>query len=95
MFKKPAFNNKKLQLQLVNGFVHEHDLVCCCNNPGYHVLQITATQIGQELSPKQKQQIIKCLGETTTGDAEDGAEDLDLGDLDALFADDGEENPTG
>lgn len=95
MFKAPTRNNKKLQLQLVNGFIHMHDLTCDCDNPGYHVLQITCNQIGKDLKPTEKQQLIKCLGETTTGDAAAGEEDLDLGNLDALFADDGDEETTG
>lgn len=72
-----------------------HDLICDCDEPGFHSLHIATKQIGSELTKLQKQQLIKCLGETTTGDAAAGEEDHDFGDLDALFAEDGEEKPTG
>lgn len=92
MFKTPTINKKQLQLQLINTWVQTHDLTCDCNNPGFHVLHIAAEQIGPELNKKDKQQIIKCLGETTGKDAAaDPGDNLDFGDLDALFAEDGDE----
>lgn len=95
MFKTPSRNIKKLQLDVVNGFIHIHDIACSCNEPGYHTLQIAINQIGKDLTKQQRNQLIKCLGENTTGDAADGDADLQFGDLDALFAEGGEEDPTG
>lgn len=94
MFKPPTTNNKKIQLQLINSWIHCHDLTCSCDNPGFHILQIAAQQIGPELKKQEKEQIIKCLGQTSTEDAAGGQDsDIDLGDLDALFAEDGDEGP--
>lgn len=91
MFKNPTLSTKKLQLQLINTWIQTHDLTCDCNNPGFHVLQIAAKQIGPELKPQDKQQIIKCLGETSTTDAAaDTDPDIALEDLEALFAEDGD-----
>lgn len=77
--------------QLINTFVGNHDLVCLCKNPAYHSLYILAEQLGKELNPQDKQQIIKCLGETTT-DAE-GDIGIDTADLEKLFGE--EDDLTG
>lgn len=93
MFKTPPRNNKSLQLQLVNSFISSHDIACDCQNPGFHTLLIAATKIGKELNKKEKDQIIQCLGDTTTTPEEE--DEPDLGDLDALFAEDGGEDAEG
>lgn len=93
MFRTPPRNNKALQLQLINSFISSHDIACSCSNPGFHTLLITATKIGKELTKEEKNQIIQCLGDTTTTPEEE--EEPDLGDLDALFAENGGEDDEG
>lgn len=89
MFSTPQFSQRKLELQLVNNFIGAHDLVCSCNNPGFHSLLILGKQIGPELNQQDKQQIKQCLGSDDTATADTA--DLDFGDLEKLFAEDTED----
>lgn len=77
--------SKKTQIQLVNSFVGNHDLCCDCSKPALHCLQTICNQLKDELTTTEKQEIIKCLGTTTT-DADPG--DVDGEDLERLFAED-------
>lgn len=88
MYKPKTYNEKKLQLELTNAFVHCHDLCCDCEEPTVHSTKILINQLKKELTPKQLQEIKQCLTTTdTTGDPiEDGV--IDGEDLDALFAED-------
>ncbi len=79
--------------QLINSFIGNHDLVCDCYNPAVHCLNILLEQLAPELQERDKQQIKQCLGETTTAtDADIG---IDTADLEKLFGEDDEEEPTG
>lgn len=94
MFLSPNASTKAKQRLLVNGFVSQHDLLCCCNRPAFHCFNILAEQLSKELSPKEKQQIISCLG--TTEDTTAGTtEDHGIDDLEKLFAEGTTEDADG
>lgn len=89
------YNKKQNQLQFINCTIGIHDLNCTCNNPGFHVLKILATQIGKELNNTDKNTIKQCLGDTTDQPTTAAGED-DLGeDLERLFAEDTLEESDG
>lgn len=86
---EPFFNTRKNQLKFINLCISAHDFGCDCDKPGFHTLKILTQQIYKELEEKDKQEIKKCLGETTTADGDGDALDaLDDVDLDALFGED-------
>lgn len=95
MFLTPNLTTKAKQLQLVNGFVQQHDYLCCCKNPTFHCLQILTTQLAPELKESEKQQIQKCLTTTKETTTAAGEEDLGVEDLEKLFATDLTEDDTG
>lgn len=96
MFQAPYMTNKGKQTQLINSFVHSHDLLCSCIKPTFHCLQILAQQLAPELKPEEKQQIIQCLSTaTTTTDAAGEDQDDFIGDLEKLFEDDITEEDAG
>lgn len=73
--KKPVYEKRALELQLINSTIQIHDLTCGCEEPLKHLDHL----------------IKKCLTTTedhgtTTGTAEE--EHFDAGDLDRLFAED-------
>lgn len=86
MFLTPRRSTKENQLQLTNSFVTSHDLTCSCQKPAFHCFLLLAKQLGPELSPQEKTQILQCLGETTTGTDVTEREDHGLEDLEELFA---------
>lgn len=88
------FNNKKQQLQYINLCIGAHDLVCDCQEPGFHSLKLLANQIGRELQPEQKKEIQKCLG-ITTGEDHTDIDNIDIGDLEKLFEEDITEDDSG
>lgn len=95
MFKTPPFGLKQKQLQLINLCVGGHDLLCCCSNPLFHTGKIILQQLSKEISEQDKNQLIQCLGDTTTAEEEDPT-GIDGKDLELLFADDaGEDADTG
>lgn len=95
MFHNPNYSTKQKERALINGFVHNHDLICICKNPAYHCLLTLSKQLGPELNQQEKQQIQQCLGTTTTDNADGVAEDHGLEDLEKLFAEDPTEEDTG
>lgn len=95
-FQTPGYNKNELRLQLVNGFVHMHDLICKCSRPLEHCLiSIIEQEEHLRFNKQEKEKIQKCLG--TTEDPTAGAADdfIDAGDLDTLFAEDFGEEDTG
>ena len=84
-YLKPClYKGKAVEQQWINGIYTSHDLFCGCNDPIQHLAAI--------LKPKQL-----CLPSTTedAGTQTHGEEkdyDLEEGDLDALFANDFEED---
>lgn len=92
----PGYNKNELRLQLVNGFVHMHDLVCHCNRRLEHCIIIILEQEEHlRFTKEEKEKLKKCLG--TTEDHTGGAADdfINEGDLDTLFAEDFTEEDTG
>ncbi len=87
MLKTPP--QHALEKQLINTFVGNHDLICMCDNPAYHSLQILIKQLKPELKQEEIKQLQLCLGEETTTTAAN-AEDtgIDIGDLEKLFGED-------
>lgn len=80
-----SLNKKEKKLQFVNAIVGIHDFNCNCKNPAFHSAKILLEQLAPELTPQDKINLQKCLGEDTAG--EDGPID-DFGDLEDIFADD-------
>lgn len=95
MFHTPNLTTKGKEKQLVNAFVSCHDLSCNCNEPAFHSLLVLTKTLAPELSEKNKQQLIACLGSTTTAATATEEEDLGIEDLEKLFAEDGTEEETG
>lgn len=97
MFKTPNFSTKEKELQLINGFVQQHDLLCICPKPAVHCLHILTKKLLPELTDQDKNQLIQCLGTTATATEEDHGKDADIGleDLERLFEEDTTENDTG
>lgn len=91
MFLSPRLTTKAKEKALINNFVGNHDLICMCNEPAFHCLKILINQLQPELSTENKNQLIKCLGSTTTEEGNGEKEDHGLEDLEKLFA----EDPTG
>ncbi len=89
MLKSPTTRQQKLQF--VNCIVGCHDLMCKCNEPAFHSLRILLDQLKPELSPKNIEQLQKCLGDVpgTAGEGEDGG--FGPGDLEKLFSVDEDE----
>ncbi len=85
MFSIPNYSTKQKELQIINGTVMLHDCHCTCNNPAFHSLYILTKQLSKELSPADKQQLIKCLGEDHGDTAHGDTEDIALEDLEKLF----------
>lgn len=95
-FQTPGYNKNELRLQLVNGFVHFHDMICKCPTPLEHcVASIFEQENHLRFNKETKTLIQKCLG--TTEDHTGGAADdyIEQGDLDTLFAEDFGEDDTG
>lgn len=86
-FVPPNYTKKQLNLQMVNGYVHIHDLHCHCKTPLNHIIQ----QIYQ-----QEPTIKKCQGTSTEEDGNlDTGADVDHfgpGELERLFAEDDDGN---
>lgn len=95
MFHTPNLSTKGKEKQLINAFVGSHDLLCNCNEPAFHCLQILTKNLAPELSKNNKDQLIQCLGTTTTAATAGGEEDLGIEDLEKLFAEDGTDDDTG
>lgn len=86
---------RKDQLKFANVIVGCHDFICNCNEPAVHSVKELIKLIKPELTTKQQEEIQQCLG-TTAEDttAAGGIDDIDIGDLEKLFADD-DETTTG
>lgn len=85
MFLQPSYSTKQKENYLINACIHNHDLLCECKDPTYHLMQIFTKNIGKHLPEKQKYQLRQCLGDPTA----DTEEDTAFGeDLETIFADD-------
>lgn len=95
MFKPTTYNEKRLQLELTNILTSCHSLSCDCDQPTLHASKLILQQLSPELNKEQKNQLKKCLGDSTEDHGPDTAVD-DFGeDLETLFADDFTEENTG
>ncbi len=110
LWKPPVYGVQGREIQWLNNTVQAHEIFCGCNNAALHFIQVLAkksTHFGLEAADLTK--IQQCLFGTatketqtdSTGETEDentGPEgNLDFGDLEKLFEDDGtfEEPTTG
>ena len=84
-FVDPKYTPRQLQLQMVNAYVHIHDLHCNCKSPLKHIIK----QI------EDQEPSLKCRDTTTEKDGdhagEGGIDDFGPGELERLFAEDVEE----
>lgn len=88
------FTTKQQKLQLCNVLCGIHDLNCNCYNPLYHSAKIILDQLNKELKKEERHQLKLCLTEeTTTKDEEDVG--FTTGDLEALFAENGDDTEDG
>lgn len=86
---QPAlYSGKSLEQQWINHFYSSHDLICGCKNPVLHFLTIINKK-GNAPKPEEDIKNILCLitGDPTTKEEE---EPFGPGELDILFADDGD-----
>lgn len=82
-FISPNYTKKQLNLQMVNAYVHIHDLHCHCKTPLNHIIQQIYSQ----------EPTIKPCQDTTIAAAGDHDGDADIdhfapGELERLFAED-------
>lgn len=79
-FVDPKYTPKQLQLQMVNAYVHIHDLRCNCKSPLKHIIQQIENQ----------EPSIKIWRDSTvaTGprDGEDVIDQFGPGELESIFA---------
>ena len=97
MFQQPNYSTKQKENVIINGFIHQHDCFCTCNEPAFHCASILLKKLGPELSTQNKKQLQQCLGTTTDTTAAEGGDvdNLDFGDLDKLFEEDVTEDNDG
>lgn len=101
----PIYNVNGRATQWINGIVTSHDIFCGCDKPFYHLFYLLNKKGGfNQLSIQEENQIKKCLGLTTaetqdagtsTADAPGIDENLDFGDLEKLFEEDGTSENAG
>lgn len=98
-FKPTCYNNKAKQQHWINNIHLTHDLICFCDSPTKHLLlAISEKQEKIIVTKEEKASILKCL--TTTEEENiittDGDQNIDEIGLDALFAEDfDEQDATG
>lgn len=82
-----------MELHLTNSTIQIHDLGCGCRDPLRHMLHLLLNNKIESTIKEETKQQIKCLLEQDSGDGETtavdtphgGVDDLEPGDLDALF----------
>lgn len=91
MYKPTTYNEKRINLLLINSLHHNHDLCCECEEGLFHTTKLLLKQLQKELPENKIQELQKCLtGEENTTNEEE----VTFGDdLENIFADDiGEED---
>lgn len=90
MFKneRPKLSPRQKNLQIVNAYVSIHDLNCHCDKPLHHILQQIYDQ--EPTLQKEKCPSIDVAGTDPTG--KETIDDFGPGELEALFAEGGEED---
>lgn len=86
--KDPLYHGRAMELQLMNATINCHDLCCGCLTPVLHLKEIINT-FSYSPCPRTTGAGDDHHGDKETTDALEGLED---GELDRLFADDGEDN---
>lgn len=89
----PVRTFKQIQNDWKNLLVHIHDNLCKCDKPLEHTID-TCTSIPEELrlNKSTKQKLEKCLTSTEDDGPADVLDGFGDGELDALFAQDTEED---
>lgn len=82
-FVPPNYTKRQLNLQMVNGYVSIHDLICHCKKPLQHIIK----QI-EDQEPTIKKWHATTTEETGDQDGEKDTEPFGEGELEALFAED-------
>ncbi len=93
-FCPTKYSGKALQTQLLNSIVGNHDLICGCDEPTTHLAALIFEHARPtKFTEQQKKTIQKCLGDDPTTTAMAAADDggFSEGDLEDLFAEDGDE----
>lgn len=96
LWQPPNYGPTGIENQLYNTIFQSHDIGCGCKDPILHLLQIISKNNKKKPSIKQLKEIKWLL----TGEEEDrttadtGDDVIEPGDLDILFALDGEEKDT-
>lgn len=99
----PIYNIRGRTTQWMNSIVSTHETFCGCDKPFYHLIYELQKNNGfHQITTEEEKLIKKCLGipGITTADAStdtnekenQDVDDLDVGDLERLFAEDGEED---
>lgn len=83
-YKPPNTSQKAQEKNFLNLIFSSHDFFCYCDEPADHILHL--------IQPLTKNQ--PCHGDTHTT-KEDGDPDIDVGDLERLFAEDVDDPTTG
>lgn len=86
--KSPTYNGRAMELQLMNTIIGNHDLCCGCMTPALHIKEIINT-FSYTPCPRTTGDKEDHHGDKETTDALEGLED---GELDRLFAADGEDD---
>lgn len=91
-YKPITLSTKHKNLNWVNSICAIHDLQCQCDNPlGHTIIQILKQEPELKFTQEDKNLIQKCL---TTGDHGDALDGFGDGELEALFAQDGDDAAT-
>ncbi len=87
-YKQTWLGPKGIEQQILNSIFTTHDIGCGCPDPPTHIITLLAPLIKpQNLSTEEKQALKKCLSDLTGEDTATGTiENLDVGDLEHLFA---------
>lgn len=85
-FIAPNYSKNQLNLQMVNGYVSIHDLMCHCQKPLKHIIK----QIEQQ-EPSLKKWPATTTADVGTPDGGDVIDQFGPGELEELFAEDGAE----
>lgn len=80
-FIPPNYSKKQLNLQMVNGYVSIHDLMCHCQQPLQHIIK----QI-EDQEPTLKKWPVTTTAAAGTTDGEDVIDQFGPGELEELFA---------
>ena len=97
IWKKPTYSPRQQELKWLNLMWESHDQMCSCNDPPLH-LMILMNRESNAPKPESDIKNLKCLltgtDTTTKEDTENEDPIFNEGELERLFAEDGEEKDT-